>query len=106
MSENVDVILTDTNSIIINVAASPAVEIVTQGLQGTPGIPGPPGASYLFTQNSPVTLWTVNHNLGFVPSVTLYTTGGQEMDAEIVHVSNNQCLVYFISAQAGTARCV
>ena len=39
------------------------------------------------------TLTTINHNLNRPVSVTLYTTGGVEFDAEVVTVSTNQVQV-------------
>ena len=72
-----------------------------------PGPPGPPGSgatSYLHTQSGPSQSWTVNHNLGFRPSVELFTTGWQEMAADVVHVSMNQFIVTFNQPTAGFAR--
>jgi hypothetical protein len=38
--------------------------------------------------------WVVNHNLGAVPAaVTLLTVGGVEIEANIVHTSDNQFVV-------------
>ena len=61
---------------------------------------------FTHTQGSAATVWTVNHNLGRRPIVAVFTVGGAEMDAEIIHVSNNQLTVNFASAQAGSARCL
>lgn len=57
------------------------------------------------TQDDPALVWTINHNLGFRPGVHLYSVGGREMMAEIVHTSLNQTLVYFDNSTAGTAVC-
>ena len=62
--------------------------------------------AFTFTQAAPSSLWIINHNLGYVPTVTVYTTGGVQVSVEIVHVSSNQCRVQSIVAFAGTARCV
>lgn len=81
------------------------VTIATPGPQGPPGPAGASGAGgYEFTQASPALTWTVNHNLGFRPSVELLTTGWQEMVADVVHTSVNQFIVYFNAATAGYAR--
>lgn len=74
---------------------------------GTPGLQGPPGtggAGYVHTQASPAATWTINHNLGFRPSVELIDAGGAEFDGEIVHTSLNQTVVYLDEATAGLAR--
>jgi hypothetical protein len=48
----------------------------------------------------------VNHGLGYKPVVSVYTLGGVEMEAEIVHISDFQLRVRFGVPQAGYARCV
>lgn len=61
---------------------------------------------YLHTQDDPALVWTINHNLGYRPVVELFTVGQVEFDAEIVHTSDNQCVVYLVKETAGFARCV
>lgn len=65
---------------------------------------GSGSASYTHTQASPSDIWTINHNLGFRPAVELYDVGGREFDAEVLHTSANQVLVYLSAPTAGTAR--
>lgn len=72
--------------------------------QGPPGPPGPAGATYTHTQSSAATTWTINHNLGFKPSVEVLDTGGNEFEAQVLHSSVNQVILYFNTAKAGTAR--
>lgn len=48
--------------------------------------------------------WTVNHNLGYEPNMSVLSVGGSELVAEIVHTSINQCIVYFAAATAGRVR--
>jgi hypothetical protein len=74
------------------------------GPEGPPGPPGPSGAGFDFTQVSPVTVWTINHNLGYRPSVQVFNVGGLEVLGEIQHTSNNQTIITFNIAMAGTAR--
>lgn len=84
------------------------IEVSTPGPQGPPGPTGPAGGgasiNYLHTQSSPSSVWTVNHNMGFRPSVELFTTGWYEMVADVVHVSENQFLVYCNAPTTGYAR--
>ncbi len=47
--------------------------------------------------------WTVNHNLGRFPSVTVMTVGGLEMEPDVLHVSNNQTQINFVTPVAGRA---
>lgn len=77
------------------------------------GVGGPMGAStggaaesYTHTQASPSDEWTINHNLGVRPLIAVFSPGGAEVQAEILHMSTNQARIYFASAYAGTARCI
>lgn len=55
---------------------------------------------------SEATSWTVNHNLGRKPIVGLFSQGGAEIMAEVIHTNTNQCIAYFASPIAGGVRCV
>jgi hypothetical protein len=63
-------------------------------------------AAYVHTQSTPATTWTINHNLGRYPSVELFNSGMQEIDAEITHPSVNQTVVTLNPATAGLARLI
>ena len=78
------------------------VTIATAGQQG----PGGGGAAYVHTQASPATTWTINHNLGFRPSVELLDSGSQEIDGAIAHPTVNQTVVTLNPATAGLARLI
>lgn len=63
-------------------------------------------APYVHTQSTPATTWTINHNLGFRPSVELLDSGSQEIDADVSHPSVNQTVITLKSAIAGLARLI
>ena len=65
-----------------------------------------PAISYTHTQGVASSSWTVNHNLGYKPVVSTYTTGGLEFIAEVLHISDNQFTVTLASPLAGYARCI
>lgn len=74
------------------------------GPQGEQGIPGPPGSgSAMYTFASASQLWVINHNLGRMPAIEIYTTGGVNLFGMITHVSVNQATVNLESALAGFA---
>jgi len=75
-----------------------------EGPEGPQGPPGPGGAGFNFTQAAPATVWTINHNLGYYPSVELFSVGGLEIDADVQHMSLNQTIVTFLIPTAGSAR--
>jgi hypothetical protein len=76
--------------------------VVNVAQRGRDGV----GQAYGHNQASPSASWIINHNLGYRPSVTLYSTGGAEIEGEVVHTSNNQARVYFDTAVAGSARLI
>lgn len=67
---------------------------------------GPKGdsAGYTHNQGTPAATWTIAHNLGFYPSVSLYSAGGVTMFGTVVNLSLNVLQVSFEVPVAGTAR--
>lgn len=99
---------------VISVAAPTGaaidVEVVPRLVveNATSGPPGPPGgtAGVNFTQSTPSSVWTINHNLGYRPGVELFDTGGNEFVAQVLHTSVNQVVVTLADPIAGSARLV
>lgn len=99
---------------VIRVSYPQAIEVLTvtePAIPGivkiaVPGLQGPAGSGYIHTQGSASDTWTINHNLGFRPNVELFTAGGVEFEAEVIHTTLNQCIVYLATAIAGSARLV
>lgn len=79
------------------------------GLPGEPGIPGPPGiggsnaGTYTHVQGVPATVWTVTHNLGFKPSVTVIDTDESEIEGDVSYLNLNTLQITFSVIVAGTA---
>jgi hypothetical protein len=92
-----------TNTVTVTEGDTTVVTVTTAGPQG-PG--GGAGAAYVHTQASPATTWTINHNLGFRPSVELLDSGSQEIDGDIAHPTVNQTVVTLNPATAGLARLI
>lgn len=63
-------------------------------------------AAYIHPQPTPASVWTINHNLGFKPSVSLRTAGDAVFDAEVSHPSINTAVVTLSQPLSGSARCV
>ena len=74
-------------------------------LQGPPGPPGPSGQGYTHTQASAADEWIVNHNLGFLPTVSVIDAGSNVVVAEVQHPSTTQARVRFALPVSGQARC-
>lgn len=100
-----DFVTSITTPAPLNLIVQPASEIkavlqVGQGPAGASGAPIPP-IQFL----TPIATWVINHNLGRRPLVGVFTVGGVEMMAEIIHVSLNQVQVFFDNPTAGYAVC-
>lgn len=89
------------SSTVVTVPVTNTVTAVTQGPQGPPG-----GAAFVYQQTAPATVWTINHNLGYKPSVELLDSGSQEIDGAVAHPSDNQTVVTLNPASAGLARLI
>jgi len=59
--------------------------------------------SFTFTQAIPATIWTVNHNLGKFPSVTVTDNSGEEVEVQVTHVDNNNLNIDLNALYSGKA---
>jgi hypothetical protein len=91
-----------TGSPVVIGSPATAVSVVNSGPVGPPG----QGAGFNYTQSVANTVWTINHNMGYRPSVQTFTVGGLEVVGEIHHQSTNQTVVSFNEALAGFARLI
>lgn len=74
-------------------------------LVGPRGADGSAASRFEHVQGSSSALWTVNHNFGFWPDITIFSTGGLRVEAEIIHLNLNQANVIFDDPFAGIALC-
>lgn len=58
---------------------------------------------YVFNQQLAASIWTINHNLGYIPAVEVFDSGSQEVDAAVSHPSVNQTVIVFSIPLAGFA---
>lgn len=59
--------------------------------------------NFVFTQSSAASVWTINHNMGKYPSVTIVDTANDEVEGQVNHVSNTQLTITFSAPVAGKA---
>src|SRR5688500_10258616 len=84
------------------------VEVVDEGPQGPPGEqgepgdPGPAGVRYTHQQVAPAFTWNINHQLNISPHVTVIING-EQVDADVSYVDDNNVTVTFKEAQSGRA---
>lgn len=59
--------------------------------------------SFTHNQSAPATTWTINHNLGKNPSVSVVDSAGTQVFGSVNYVTLNQLTVHFSVAFSGTA---
>lgn len=89
---------------VVEIDRPSAVEVVEIIHPGPQGPKGDATAFYIHNQPTPSATWTMTHNLGFKPSVELLNAGSQEIEGDVVHLSQNVCIAYFTTPTAGFAR--
>lgn len=91
-----------TKSLEIIARSEVTRQIVTVAL-----IPGPAGAgsdkNYMHDQMIASATWTVNHNLGKYPSVTIVDSSGNVVEGAVQELTANQAILVFSAAFAGKA---
>jgi hypothetical protein len=63
-----------------------------------------PLVSYTHTQSATSSQWTVTHNLGFKPNVTVFNSAGDIVEGHIIHNSINQLTLQFSATMSGVAQ--
>jgi len=76
---------------------------VNAGGGGGGGTGAGPGNTFIFTQTTPATTWTVTHSLNAFPSVTVVDSGGSEIIPTLVYTDSNTVTLTFGSATSGKA---
>lgn len=61
---------------------------------------------FIYTQNTPASVWTINHNLGYKPNCTLRDPAGNQYGADISHPNLTQTIVTHSAPTAGSARLI
>lgn len=92
----------DGPSVTVQVNGPTTVAASTVGIQGPSG--GGGSAAYTYTQSPAAMVWTIDHNLGFRPTVTVFSESGDEVRPNIQNPTVNRTTIGFSEAFAGTAR--
>lgn len=59
--------------------------------------------NYTHYQDVAAEKWTITHNLGKMPNVTVVDSSGRKVEADVLYNSNNKLTIEFIGAFAGVA---
>jgi hypothetical protein len=63
----------------------------------------PVGASYVHTQSTSASTWTISHNMGFFPSVSVVDNGGNMVIGDVLYITENQVSISFSASFGGKA---
>ena len=85
-----------------------------QGIQGIQGPTGPTGpgttpaeiiavTAYTHNQLAATNTWTIAHNLGFYPNVTVFDSANTMVEGEVLHNDENSLTINFSSSISGKA---
>lgn len=92
-----------------NITVSPIEEnsvfiIGTSGPQGPMGPEGPSQVvSYVHIQSLPSSIWTIEHNLDFIPNITVVDTAGSVVEGDYSYPDENTVIATFSGGFAGKA---
>ena len=87
------------------------LEVHDRGVAGPQG-PAGPGVdytvipslvSYRHNQNAVSDFWTITHNLGFLPNVTVFNSADGMVEGNVVHTSINSLTIDFSASFSGYA---
>lgn len=69
-----------------------------------PGTGGLGSVTYTHVQTAEALVWTVDHNLSDLVTVTVFDVFGAEVEAAVTHPTENQAVITFSTPTAGKAR--
>jgi len=90
----------------VTVARSGGASVRLVGTQGPAGASGSGGGStYTHTQSSALASWTVAHNLGRKPSITVVDNLDNRIEPDVTYLDTNTVRVTHASALIGKVYC-
>ena len=96
MARNIVEILDDSISIVIG-------ESGPQGPKGDPGFGAPSDLGYVHTQSTPASVWTINHDLKFIPNITVVDSAGTVVEGQYEYPNSTTVILTFSGTFAGKA---
>lgn len=90
----------DTNKLKIGDGATDWNDLPYSGIDINELIPY---VSYTHNQISASNTWTINHGLGFYPSITIFDSSSQQVEGAVTHTTTNTTTIQFSASISGTA---
>ena len=78
------------------------ISLGTSGPQGS-GSFSPEDVSYVHTQNTAQSTWTIVHGLQFIPNITVVDSAGTVVEGDYSYPNENTIVATFIGSFAGKA---
>jgi hypothetical protein len=99
--QNVTITLPDTQR--VSTVSKPTQTVTVLDKYSIVGLAGSADKNYVHYQNSPSATWTIIHNLGKKPSVTVVDSADEIVYGEVQYDSDNQVTLTFAGAFSGKA---
>jgi hypothetical protein len=90
-------------TVVPTTSGVPAVTITGSAPSQTLNFVLPVGGVYTHNQMVSASTWTITHNLGFFPSVTVIDSGNNTVIGNVTYISENQLSVSFNATFGGKA---
>ena len=103
---NVKIEVVDSSNSLLIEEIETTIELSSSGPQGPQGIPGEvqiSDLSYIHTQASASSTWTIVHGLSFVPNTTVVDSAGSVVEGDYSYPDENTVIATFLGAFAGKA---
>lgn len=108
--ENPTTITVDQQNVDVSINETIAeIDIGVSGPQGAKGDKGDPGEvqfsdlSFVYEQFSASTTWLINHNLNFIPNITVVDSAGTVVEGSYSYPNLTSVILNFSNAFAGKA---
>jgi hypothetical protein len=98
---DVKVEIVDSSSSLIVEENPVVVELSNSGPQGPSG--DLRSLAYVFIQVNPSVTWNINHDLSFIPSITVVDSAGSVVEGDYSYPDENTVIATFIGSFAGQA---
>lgn len=79
------------------------ISLGTSGPQGPEGSFNPEDVSYVHTQATAESTWTIVHGLQFIPNITVVDSAGTVVEGDYSYPNENTVVTTFLGAFAGKA---
>ena len=101
-------IITTHSAVRLAIGSDQSIRLVEVGRVGAPGLNGRDGKDgtdgvFTYTQVEPSAVWTIAHNLGFVPNVHVEDVDGTDMIGAISHRGTTETVIEFSEPVVGIA---